>query len=85
MKEARKTPTTAVSIAVANLVKTTIYLTYLSIQNKAFDKIYELIIATKKKGGGRAFYTEILHRNTKSVIHLQPQLLKAVKAVHNMK
>jgi len=33
----------------------------------------------------RAFYTEVLQRNTKSVIQLQPQLFKAVKAVHNMK
>jgi len=89
LKEARKTPITAVSIAVANLVKTTNYLTYLSIQKKACDMIcvYELIIAkqNKKEEEEDAFYTEDLHRNTKSVIQLQPQLFKAVKAVHNMK
>lgn len=81
MKEARKTPITAVSIAVANLVKTTNYLTYLSIQKKACDMIcvYELIIA-KKKLSILKFYIETLN-----LIQLQPQVFKAVGAVHNMK
>lgn len=80
LKEARKTPITAVSIAVANLVKITIYLTYLSIQKKVCDMIYELIIAKIKKLSILKFCTETLN-----VIQLQPRLFKAVKAVHNMK